>query len=129
MRLSLLSRSAAVPSTARLVQEARSRGHTVHVLNPVKVELHFDREGQDLFYERRRVKVADVVIPRLAASVTAYGLAVVDQFAMRGSILMNDARAIARSRNPMRCLQVLSANGLEIPPTRMVHEARDLTRL
>ncbi len=129
MRFTVLSRSASVPSTARLLHEARARGHKVSVLNPVKVELVFDRQGQELFHERKRVAVPDVVVPRLAGSIAAYGLAVVDQLAMRGACVMNDARAIARSRNPMRCLQVLAANGLEIPPTRMVHEARDLVRL
>jgi len=129
MRFTVLSRSASVPSTARLLHEARARGHKVSVLNPVKVELVFDRAGQEIFSDRKRVVVPDVVVPRLAGSIAAYGLAVVDQFAMRGSCVMNDARAIARSRNPMRCLQVLAANGLEIPPTHMVHEARDLQRL
>ncbi|MBL8952250.1 MAG: ATP-grasp domain-containing protein [Myxococcaceae bacterium] len=129
MRFTVLSRSASVPSTARLLHEARARGHKVTVLNPVKVELAFDRQGQELFLERKRLAVPDVVVPRLAGSIAAYGLAVVDQLGMRGACVMNDARAIARSRNPMRCLQVLAANGLEIPPTRMVHEARDLERL
>lgn len=129
MRLTVLSRSATVPSTARLVHEARERGHKVQVLNPVKLELVFDRDGQGLFHEGKRVPVPDVVLPRLAGSIAAYGLAVVEQFAMRGAIVMNGARAIARSRNPMRFLQVLAANGLEIPPTRMVHEASDLDRL
>lgn len=129
MRFTVLSRSATVPSTARLVEEARERGHKVQVLNPVKVELVFDRDGQGVFYERKRVAVPDVVVPRLAGSIASYGLAVVEQFAMRGALVMNGARAIARSRNPMRFLQVLAANGLEIPPTHMVHEARDLDRL
>lgn len=129
MRLTVLSRSATVPSTARLQHEARARGHKVQVLNPVKVELVFDRDGQGCFYERKRVTMPDVVVPRLAGSIAAYGLAVVEQFAMRGVAVMNGARAIARSRNPMRFLQVLAADGLEIPPTHMVHEARDLDRL
>ena len=129
MRFTVLSRSTAVPSTARLQHEATARGHKVTVLNPVQVELVFDRDGQGCFYERKRVAMPDVVVPRLAGSIAAYGLAVVEQFAMRGVIVMNGARAIARSRNPMRFLQVLAANGLEIPPTHMVHEARDLERL
>jgi ribosomal protein S6--L-glutamate ligase len=129
MKLTLLSRSARVPSTARIVEEARARGHKVHVLNPVKAELVFETTGQTIFHNGKRVVVGDVVVPRLAGSITAYGLAVVEQFVMRGAIAMNEARAIARSRNPMRCLQVLAANGIEIPPTRMVHEARDLQRL
>jgi len=129
MRLTLLSRSARVPSTARIAEEARARSHKVGIINPTKIELLFERAGQDLFSRGKRVIVGDVVIPRLAPSIATYGLAVVEQFAMRGAIPMNDARAIARSRNPMRFVQVLAANGIEIPPTRMVHEAKELERL
>jgi ribosomal protein S6--L-glutamate ligase len=129
MKLTVLSRSTKVPSTVRLVEEARGRGHKVSVLNAVKAELVFEGTGQDIYENGKRVVVGDVVVPRLAGSIAAYGLAVVEQFVMRGAIALNDARSIARSRNPMRCLQVLAASGIEIPPTRMVHEARDLLRL
>src|SRR5262249_19572244 len=101
----------------------------VSTLNPVKAELAFEGKGQEIYLRGKRVVVPDVVVPRLAGSVAAYGLAVVEQFVMRGALTMNDARAIARSRNPLRCLAVLAADGIEIPPTRMVHEAKDLLRL
>src|SRR5436305_2366996 len=102
MKLTVLSRSTKVPSTVRLVEEARGRGHKVSVLNAVKAELVFEGTGQDIYENGKRVVVGDVVIPRLAGSIAAYGLAVVEQFVMRGAIAMNDARSIARSRNPMR---------------------------
>jgi ribosomal protein S6--L-glutamate ligase len=129
MKLTILSRGSKVPSTARLAAEARALGHKVKVINPVHVELLLEHDARGIFHGKKKLAVPDVVIPRLAGSIAAYGLAVVDQLSMGGAAVMNDARAIARSRNPMRCLQVLSANGIEIPPTRMVHDVRELDRL
>ncbi len=126
MRLTILSRSATIPSTRRIADAARAKGHNVRVLNPIKVELHLDGRTASIFYKRKRLKPPDVVIPRIAGSVSSYGLAVVEQYAMRGALLMNSARAIGQSRNPMRCLQLLSAAGVDIPATVMAREAADL---
>jgi ribosomal protein S6--L-glutamate ligase len=126
MRLTILSRSSTIPSTRRMADAAREKGHKVRVLNPTKVELHLDGRAASIFYKRKRLKPPDVVIPRIAPSVSSYGLAVVEQFAMRGAQLMNTARAIGQSRNPMRCLQLLSAAGVDIPATVMAREAADL---
>lgn len=126
MRLTILSRSQSIPSTRRMAETAREKGHKVRVLNPTKVELHLDGRSAALFYKRKRLKPPDVLIPRIAPSVSSYGLAVVDQFAMRGAQMMNTARAIGQSRNPMRCLQLLSTAGVDIPATVMAREAGDL---
>ena len=126
MRLTILSRSSTIPSTRRMAEAARARGHKVRVLNPTKVELHLDERTASIFYNRKRLKPPDVVIPRIAPSISSYGLAVVEQFAMRGAQLMNSARAIGQSRNPMRCLQLLSGAGVDIPATVMAREAADL---
>ena len=91
-----------------------------------EVELQLGGKSAGIFYKRKRLKPPDVVIPRIAPSVSSYGLAVVEQFAMRGSMLMNSARAIGQSRNPMRCLQLLSAAGVDIPSTVMARDAADL---
>ncbi len=126
MRLTILSRSASIPSTRRLADAARARGHKVRILNPTRVELQLDGSTANLFYKRKKLKPPDVVIPRIAPSVSSYGLAVVEQFAMRGAVVMNHTRAIGQSRNPMRCLQLLSAAGVDIPATVMAREAADL---
>ncbi len=129
MRLTILSRSRSIPSTRRLVEAARARGHKIRVLNPVKVEMHLDGRSANLYYDGKKLAPTDVVIPRIAQSVSNYGLAVVNQFAMTGVVLMNRAEAIAQARNKMRSLQLLSANGIDIPATVMAREASQLKEM
>jgi ribosomal protein S6--L-glutamate ligase len=126
MKITILSRSAKIPSTRRLVEAALARGHQVRVLDPVKVEMHLDGRSANLYYRRKRLRECDVVIPRIAQSVSNYGLAVVTQFALRKVPIMNSATAIAQARNKMRSLQLLSANGIDIPATVMARDAADL---
>lgn len=126
MKITLLSRSASISSTRRIVEAARGRGHRIRVLNPVNVEMVLDGKDANLYYRRKKLAKPDVVIPRIAQSVNNYGLAVVNQFAMQRVPLMNSAQAIAQSRNKMRSLQLLSAHGISIPATVMAREAADL---
>jgi ribosomal protein S6--L-glutamate ligase len=129
MKIIVLSRSASIPSTKRLVEAARARGHKARVLNPVRVEMHLDGRSANLYYQRKKLSPCDVVIPRIAQSISNYGLAVVNQFAMRGVPIVNSAQAIAQSRNKMRTLQLLSANGIDIPATVMARDAGDLKEM
>jgi len=129
MRLTILSRSAHIASTARLVEAARQRGHAVRVLDPVKVEMHLDRDGAALYYRRKVLPRTDVVIPRIAQSISTYGMAVVNQFALRGVPVLNGTHGISRARNKMRCLQLLASNGINIPPTVMARNASDLREM
>ncbi|MCI0669727.1 MAG: RimK family alpha-L-glutamate ligase [Myxococcaceae bacterium] len=129
MKLTVLSRSASIASTHRLVEAARARGHRVRVLDPVKVQMHLDGKSANLFYQHRRMPACDVVVPRIAQSVNVYGLAVVNQLAMRGVPLVNSADAIAQARNKMRSLQLLSANGIDIPATVMARDAAELREM
>src|SRR5262249_39619605 len=129
MKITVLSRSATIPSTRRLVEAARMRGHSVRVLNPVKVEMHLDGRSANLYYQQRKLARCDIVIPRIAQSISHYGLAVVNQFAMQKVPLMNTASAIAQARNKMRALQMLSANGIDIPATVMARNAAGLKEM
>jgi ribosomal protein S6--L-glutamate ligase len=129
MKVTILSRSAAIASTRRLVEAARARKHHVRVLNPVKVEMHLDGQRANLFYQGKRLAESDVVIPRIGYSVSSYGLAVVNQYAMCGVPLMNGAQAIAQARNKMRSLQLLSAHGIDIPATVMARDASKLREM
>jgi ribosomal protein S6--L-glutamate ligase len=129
MRIIILSRSSRIPSTRRMVEAARARGHKVRVLDPVKVEMHLDGRSAHVYYRRKPLTACDVVIPRIAESVSNYGLSVVNQFAMRGVPIMNSAQAIAQARNKMRALQLLSSNGIDIPATVMARDARDLKEM
>lgn len=124
MNLVILSRSVSVPSTRLLVEAARARGHHVRVLNPARVELQLDGQSAYLFANRKRLKIPHVVLPRVAPSLTVYGLSVIEQFAMRGALVMNDARALGAARNPMRVLQLLSINGIGIPRTVMARDPK-----
>ena len=126
MRLTILSRSVRIASTARLAEAARARGHAVRVLDPVKVEMHLDRDRAVLYYRRRLLPPTDAVIPRIAQSISTYGMAVVNQFALRGVPLLNGTYGISQARNKMRCLQLLAANGVNIPATVMARSAGDL---
>jgi ribosomal protein S6--L-glutamate ligase len=126
MKLVVLSRSRRIPSTKRIVETALARGHVVRILNPLHVELFLETDQAQLFYRRKRLRVPDVVIPRVACSITGYGLPIVDQFSVLGAAVMNSARSIGLSRNPFRCLQQLAASGLAVPATVMAHDATEL---
>jgi len=126
MKITILSRSGSIPSTRRLVEAARIRGHRARVLNPVKVEMYLDGASAKMFYKRKRLSGSDVVIPRIAQSVSAYGLAVLNQFTLAGVPLLNSPQSIAQARNKMRSLQLLSSAGIDIPATVMAREAADL---
>jgi ribosomal protein S6--L-glutamate ligase len=126
MKLAVLSRTRSIPSTRLLVEVARARGHAVRVLSPAAIEVRLDSREAQLWYRGRRLATPDVVLPRVAASVAAYGLPILEQFALHGAVVLNSARAIAQSRNPVRCLQLLASSGLDIPATVMSRNAQDL---
>ncbi len=128
MHLTILSRKAGIYTTRRLAQAARLRGARVRVLDPLRVEMHLDQQP-GAWYARKKLPPTDVVIPRIAPSVQAYGLAVVNHFAMMGVPTLNDAAGIAASRNKMRALQMLAARGVPVPPTVMAASASDLREM
>ena len=128
MHLTILSRKAGIYTTRRLAQAARLRGARVRVLDPVRVEMHL-ADSPGAYYERKRLGRTDVVVPRIAPSVQAYGLAVVNHFEMLGIPTLNSAAGIAASRNKMRALQLLAAGGVPVPPTVMAANASDLKAL
>jgi ribosomal protein S6--L-glutamate ligase len=119
MNVVILSRSPTIYTTRRLVEAARSRGHRARVIDPLKVEMGLGGAAPALYYEARRFPRTDVVVPRIGLSISQYGLAVVNQLGLLGIPLLNSARAISASRDKMRCLQLLSANGVRVPLTVM----------
>src|SRR5256886_12443726 len=123
MRLVILSRKASLYSTRVLVEAARQRGHEVRVLDTLKFDIRISRRKPELFYEGEPVGPVDAVIPRFGASITGYGLAVVRQFEMLGVYCLNESQAIARSRDKLRCLQILSRHDIGIPPTVYTRQA------
>jgi ribosomal protein S6--L-glutamate ligase len=119
MDLVVLSRNPRLHSTRRLVEAARALGHRPRVLDTLHCNMVLARDRPAMFYRGKEVGPVDVVIPRIGASVTSYGLAVVNQFDMMGVPVLNDAIPIARSRDKLRALQLLSRFGLDIPRTAM----------
>jgi len=116
MRLLLLSRSATLYSTSRLVLAARSRGHQVSVVDPLDLRIVISRGRPSLFLDRA-VPRTDLVLPRIGASITNYGLAVVRQFDLMGIPVLNTALAIARSRDKLRAMQLLTKRNIDVPVT------------
>ena len=117
MRVLILSRNASLYSTSRLVLAGRSRGHDVTVADPLDFHIVISRGRPSMFLGGRSVPRADVVIPRIGASITNYGLAVVRQFDMMGVPVLNTAVAIARSRDKLRAMQLLTKRDIDVPKT------------
>ena len=117
MKLAILSRNAKLYSTRRLVEAARGQGHSVRVLDPLRCYMSIAPGAFQMHYKGRELTGFDAVIPRIGASVTRYGTAVLRQFELMGVYSPNVSDAIARSRDKLRCQQLIAAKGLGLPRT------------
>src|SRR6516162_7490765 len=126
MRVVILSRQEALYSTRALVDAARRRGHEPEVLDTLQFDIQVSRRSPELYYQGKPVGSVDAVIPRIGASITFFGLAVVRQFEMMGVFCLNESQAIARSRDKLRCLQILSRHEIGLPPTIYTRQADHL---
>jgi ribosomal protein S6--L-glutamate ligase len=123
VRIVILSRQPELYSTRVLVEAAQKRGHAVRVLDTLQFDIRVSRRNPQLFYQGAPVGPVDAVIPRIGASITFFGLAVVRQFEMLGVYCVNESQAIARSRDKLRCLQILSRHDIGLPPTVYTRQA------
>lgn len=126
MKLAILSCSPKCYSTERLVEAAKLRGHSVRVLNTLKFAIDLERGDPDLYYRQDLLEHYDAVIPRIGASITYYGTAVVKQFQQMDVFCANTSNAIITSRDKLRSLQILSKHGIGIPKTAYVRDKRDV---
>ncbi|KAF1728479.1 30S ribosomal protein S6--L-glutamate ligase [Pseudoxanthomonas mexicana] len=117
MKLAILSRNSKLYSTRRLVEAARQRGHTVRVLDPLRCYMRIASSGFQLHYKGRSLAGYDAVIPRIGASITRYGPAVLRQFGLMGAHSPNPSGAILRARDKLRAHQLLAAQGIDLPVT------------
>ena len=117
MKIAILSRNASLYSTSRLVDAARSRGHSVRVLDPLRCYMRISSNGFDMHYKGRPLSGFDAVIPRIGSSITFYGTAVLRQFEMMGVYTPNSSDAVLRSRDKLRSLQLLARQGIDLPMT------------
>ena len=117
MKLAILSRNSKLYSTRRLVEAARERHHTVRVLDPLRCYLRISSDGFEMHHRGRPISGYNAVIPRIGASITRYGTAVLRQFELMGSFTPNSSDAIARARDKLRSHQLLAAQGIGLPVT------------
>ena len=117
MKFAILSRNTKLYSTRRLVEAARERGHTVRVLDPLRCYMRIASDGFHMHYKGRELRGFDAVVPRVGASVTRYGSAVLRQFELMGTWSPNSSEAVLRARDKLRSHQLLAAQGIGLPVT------------
>ena len=117
MKIGILSRNPKIYSTHRLVKAAIARGHQVKVINPLRCYMNITSSRPMVHYKDQKLDDFNVMIPRIGASITYYGSAVLRQFEMMGVYSLNESTSITRSRDKLRCLQILSRSGIGLPVT------------
>lgn len=121
MKIVMLARNPSLYSHRRIVEAARQRGHEIDVINTLHVHMNISSNRPLLRHGGRTLPRYDAVIPRIGASVTGYGLAVLRQFEMQGVFPLNESVAIGRSRDKLRALQLLARAGVGLPNTAFAH--------
>lgn len=117
MKIVILSRKSSLYSTKALVDAGKAAGHEVEVINPLRCYMNITSHNPTIHYKGESVDGVDAVIPRIGASITFFGCAVVRQFEMMGVYSVNESIAITRSRDKLRSLQLLSRKGIGLPVT------------
>jgi ribosomal protein S6--L-glutamate ligase len=126
MKIAILSRAPKSYSTKRLREAAAQRGHTARVLNTLRFSIHIEHGAPDLLFRGKAVSTYDAIIPRIGASVTYFGTAVVRQFEQMGVFSLAPATGITYSRDKLRSLQMLSRYDIGIPDTAFVRDRYDI---
>ncbi len=125
MNIAILSRDPKLYSTRRLKEAGEQRGHKVEIINHMKCVLIIEKKNPMVMYNGRRLDYFDAIIPRIGASVTFYGAAVVRQFEMMKVFTAVESQALIRSRDKLRSLQILSRAGIGLPKTVFVDYSKD----
>lgn len=125
MKIGILSRDRSLYSTSRLVEAAEARGHAVRVIDYLRCYMDITSRRPAVLLVGERLEF-DAVIPRIGATYTFYGTAVVRQFEMMGVFPANESQAIARSRDKLRALQLLARAGVGLPTTSIAHSSKDI---
>ncbi|HIK27453.1 MAG: 30S ribosomal protein S6--L-glutamate ligase [Oscillatoriaceae bacterium SKW80] len=129
MKIAILSRSATLYSTQRLQAAGVERGHEVHVIDYLRCYMNITSHKPLVIYQGKPLEKFDAIVPRIGASKTFYGTAVVRQFEMMGVFTANSSQAISRSRDKLRCLQLLAKKGIGLPVTGFAHSPKDIESL
>lgn len=129
MKIAVLSRNPRLYSTRRLVEAGQQRGHEMQVIDTLRAYMNIASHKPQIHYRGQALEGFDAVIPRIGASVTFYGCAVLRQFEMMGVFPLNESVAISRSRDKLRSLQLLSRKGIGLPVTGFAHSPDDIPDL
>ena len=126
MKIALLSRNQKLYSSRRLIEAAKERGHEIQVIDALRAYMNIASHKPTIHYKGEPIEDVDAVIPRIGASVTFYGAAVLRQFEMMGVYPLNESVAITRSRDKLRSLQLLSRKGIGLPVTGFANKPDDI---
>ncbi len=129
MKIAILSRNANLYSTRRLLEAAEERGHDVEVLDTLHCYMNINSLEPSVHYQGRELDDFNAVIPRIGASITFYGTAVLRQFEMMGVYPLNESVAISRSRDKLRSMQLMARKGIGMPVTGFAHSPDDIPDL
>ena len=129
MKIAILSRNAKLYSTKRLIEAAQARGHEVQVIDHLRCYMNITSMNPSIHFKGQKLEGFDAVIPRIGASVTFYGTAVLRQFEMMGVYPLNESVAISRSRDKLRSLQLLARKGIGLPVTGFARNPDDVDDL
>lgn len=129
MKIAILSRNPKLYSTKRLVEAAKAKGHEAVVVDHLKCNIEIEKRKPLIYYKNAYLEGIDAVIPRIGASVTFYGAAVVRQFEMMKVFTATESQALVRSRDKLRSLQILSRAGVGLPKTVFTNYAKDVVHV
>jgi ribosomal protein S6--L-glutamate ligase len=129
MKIAILSRKASLYSTKRLKEAGEKRGHEMHVVDYLRCYMDITSLRPKVIYQGKALEEFDAVIPRIGASQSFYGTAVVRQFEMMGVYPTNESQSISRSRDKLRSLQLLARKGIGLPVTGFAHSTKDIDGL
>ncbi|HKJ71572.1 MAG TPA: 30S ribosomal protein S6--L-glutamate ligase [Gammaproteobacteria bacterium] len=129
MKIAILSRNRRLYSTRRLAEAGVQRGHDIHIIDPLRCTIDIASQRPTIQFKKQELTGFEAVVPRIGASITFYGLAVVRQFEMMGVYPLNESVAIGRSRDKLRSLQLLARAGVGLPLTSFAHSVDDTSAL
>jgi ribosomal protein S6--L-glutamate ligase len=129
MKIAILSQDASIHSTKRLKEAGEARGHEIRVINYLRCYMNITSHKPTVVYNGKPLESFEAIIPRISASKTFYGTAVVRQFEVMNVFTANDSQAISRSRDKLRCLQILAREGIGLPVTGIAHATQDIDGL
>lgn len=129
MKIGILSRRPSLYSTSALKAAGERRGHEMQVIDYLRCYMNIASHNPSVMYGGKQLEGFDAIIPRIGASQTFYGTAVVRQFEVMGVFPCNESQAITRSRDKLRCLQLLSRKGIGLPVTGFAHSTKDIDGL